>query len=152
MDILNKEQYLSKILLGIYDSANWLFDDDRWAGSEDTFIKLLNQNDFLFAYNESKVVGFLSYNSGIKGCVVITGLYVEKEFQNQGVAARLLANLICKLSNIEIYAEVMNNAPWAKDFYEKNGFNLMPKHKNLSEDLKKLINHNEWSCIYKKGG
>lgn len=69
--ILSKEQYLTIILLEIYDSANWLFNDPRWLGSDETFLPLLEDNEFLLAYEGSRAVEFLSYHKKCRGYNVI---------------------------------------------------------------------------------
>jgi len=148
MTVISTEQYLSKILLEIYDSANRLFNDKRWKGSEETFLKLQEEGSVLFACSESKPVGFLSYSTKICDCTVITGLYVTEEYQNKKIATGLMKALLNCRANKTIFAEVINNAVWAKNFYEKHNFNIISKDYCLSEELKQIINHNPWSCIY----
>ena len=133
MKIANKEQYLAEILLSIYDSANTLFNDERWNGSEDIFLKLIAENELLLAYCESDVVGFITYNNSVKGYLIITGLYVKKDYQKRGIASNLLYALIENISDTKVMAEVINNATWAKNFYEKNDFSIIPKEQDIAK-------------------
>jgi ribosomal protein S18 acetylase RimI-like enzyme len=146
--IISKNQYLAKILLEIYDSANWLFNDSRWLGSDETFLPLLDDNEFLFAYDGSQVVGFLSYHKKCRGHIVITGLYVIKDFQNKGVASGLMAELKHVSADETLVAKVMKTAEWARSFYQKHGFCAVDKNSPISDELSGFIKHNEWSEIY----
>jgi len=148
MMVINKEKYLSKILLEVYDSANWLFNDERWNGSEENFLKLLNENEIILACNDTNVVGFLSYFE-TSGYAVISGLYVKKENQKAGIASALIENLIDNLSAKIVFAEVMVNALWARSFYEKYKFELVSKQYELPSELKSFVGHNDWSFVYK---
>jgi ribosomal protein S18 acetylase RimI-like enzyme len=139
----------SKILLNIYDSANLIYNDERWRGSEDIFSRMIADDEILFAYDENKEAsGFLSYNTENAGYVVVTGLYVSQEFQGKGIASRLMEQLKAASGGAVILAEIINNAEWAKNFYAKHGFVTVGEDYPLSDDLKKLIDHNKWSCIH----
>lgn len=122
IETISRCKLLPALLLKVYDSANWLYNDARWAGKIETFVELASENSIILAHYESEVVGFLSYKRG-NGFVVLTGLYVIKHYQQKGVASLLLSNFKSTLSQAVIYAEVMDNAKWAIDFYQKHDFN-----------------------------
>jgi len=150
MTVITKNQYLSHVLLEIYDSANWLFNDARWLGNEKTFLPLLEDNEFLFVCDGSRAVGFLSYHKKCRGHVVITGLYVVKDFQNKGAASVLMAELKQASVGLALVAKVMKTAEWARNFYQKHGFSVVDKNSPIHSDLSGFIKHNEWSEIYQK--
>ncbi|MCL2169064.1 MAG: GNAT family N-acetyltransferase [Defluviitaleaceae bacterium] len=148
MSIFDIDKINPKTVLSIYDSANWLYDDPRWKGSEDIFEALSQTSKFLTAQDEEEIAGFLSY-CALDDCIIITGLYVPQEHQRKGIASALLEGLLLAHPNRPVFAEVINTALWAKKFYEKHGFCELPKSRALPENAKAHINHNPWSCVYK---
>jgi len=152
MKIANKDQYMSRVLLDVYDSANWLYNDERWLGSDDTFLPLLAENEFLFALDGAKIMGFLSYQPMCQGSIKLTSLYVAKDCQNKGVASCLMDELKSSMTGISIIACVINNATWARNFYEKHGFALLAKDWRIPDEMQQFIRHEEWSCLYARFG
>lgn len=55
--------------------------------------------------------------------VQLSSLYVKREYQRMGLGAKMLQYLEEQMQNNGIiFVKVLNNAPWAKNFYCKNGY------------------------------
>lgn len=91
-------------------------------------------NCLLIATNEDSVTGYIfvkrieSETSDI--VVLIDGLYVEKEYRNQGIASSLIDSALawCKENSINaVKIKVMTNNENALKLYQKYGFNELSK-------------------------
>jgi ribosomal protein S18 acetylase RimI-like enzyme len=145
---MSSNQILPQILLEVYDSANWLHNDDRWLGSKETFIGLLKNNDVLLAYDNFSVIGFLSFIKQSSEFTVITGLYVSKEHQSKGVADSLMSYFNDNIGITPVYAEIVDNAIWAVKFYSKHNFIVVEKDFIFPDKLKMIIHRAKGTTLW----
>lgn len=138
MNLIFKDECTAFELLKIYDSANWLYNDDRWKGSLEAFEDLIKSNQILLACDEFSAIGFLAFKR-IEAAVIVTGLYVAKEYQGKGVATLLFSEFNAKNVDLKTIAEVVNGASWAIDFYKKHGFELIEPGSHLLNDVRESL-------------
>jgi len=148
MKVKNKEQYLAKVLLDIYDSANSLYEDEKRLGSEDSFYEIVREHEILLAFDDTGTIGYLSYNKTDEKHTLISGLYVTRECQNTGVAGRLINDLKDASPGCVLWAKVLKNAAWAKDFYLKHGFELISDDSPLSYELGQPVKNEPWALLF----
>ena len=148
MDIIDEQQYIARILLSIYDSANCLFNEEKRLGDEDTFSKLLSENELILTTVDLKAVGFLTYNSVNSKYIEISGLYVSQEHQNSGVASAMMDKLKTLGGNRTLFSKVLNNAPWAKNFYMKHKFVPISENHDFFRDVPSFSNNINRSTVF----
>ena len=112
----------------IDDWSWWHKDTDRWA-------KRINEQYFIIAKLNNKIIGF----SSLATDGYLDLMFVHKDFQGQGVAKALLTDIENKASlqqNDLIYSEVSITA---KGFFEKHGFKVEKQQLKKSRK-KELVN------------
>lgn len=81
---------------------------------------------FLGAYKNDMIVGMLGTRGGH-----ISLLFVDSDYQNQGIATALLSEYFHNIKSMCIKRITVNSSPYAVSFYRKLGF------KSISERIKK---------------
>lgn len=97
----------------IDDWSSWYKDTDKWA-------ERINEQYFIVAKLDNKVVGF----SSLATDGYLDFMFVHKDLQGQGIAKALLTEIENKAfiqQNDLIYSDVSITA---KGFFEKNGFDV----------------------------
>ena len=84
--------------------------------------------------DNNKIIGFIDY-SVIYERAEINYIYVLDFYQRQGIATKLLNNMLSSLKNVlNITLEVNENNTKAINFYKKNGFEIVSKRSNYYKD------------------
>ncbi|MDY6775781.1 MAG: GNAT family N-acetyltransferase [Halobacteria archaeon] len=65
--------------------------------------------------------------------VAVRRLYVVPDFQRQGIGTSLLRHCLDSNPNRDVYTVTWKDAPWAVEFYEKNGFENLGVQPELVE-------------------
>ncbi|MDL2244062.1 GNAT family N-acetyltransferase [Parabacteroides sp. OttesenSCG-928-J18] len=113
----------------IDDWSSWHKDTDRWTEE-------IEEQYFIVAIFDGVIVGFASLAEN----GYLDFMFVHKNFQGQGIASLLLAELEKKAKeqkNQKIYSEV---SVTAKTFFEKHGFVVEKKQLKKSRE-KELENY-----------
>ena len=121
----------------IDDWSSWYKDTDKWA-------ERINEQYFIVAKLDNKVVGF----SSLATDGYLDFMFVHKDLQGQGIAKALLTEIENKASiqqNDLIYSDVSITA---KGFFEKNGFDVEKQQLKKSKK-KELINFRMTKTIQK---
>jgi len=105
--------------------------------------KIYNNAIHFCAFDNHKLIGFLAsyFNHPLKKFGYITTLSVTLEYQNKGIASKLLNEAFCYavLNNFNrIRLEVHKNNLNAIDFYKKKGFEFI-EEKKLSYIMEAII-------------
>lgn len=84
-----------------------------------------------FGWEErGKLVGVMGFQP-IKDVTLIRHAYVLPDCQRKGVGTRLLDHLKLMAKTKELLVGTWADAIWAIDFYQKNGFKVMPNKDEL---------------------
>lgn len=121
----------------IDDWSSWYKDTDKWA-------ERINEQYFIVAKLDNKVVGF----SSLATDGYLDFMFVHKDLQGQGIAKALLTEIENKAfiqQNDLIYSDVSTTA---KGFFEKNGFDVEKQQLKKSKK-KELINFRMTKTIQK---
>lgn len=121
----------------IDDWSSWYKDTDKWA-------ERINEQYFIIAKLDNKVVGF----SSLATDGYLDFMFVHKDLQGQGIAKALLTEIENKAfiqQNDLIYSDVSITA---KGFFEKNGFDVEKQQLKKSKK-KELINFRMTKTIQK---
>lgn len=121
----------------IDDWSSWYKDTDKWA-------ERINEQYFIVAKLDNKVVGF----SSLATDGYLDFMFVHKDLQGQGIAKALLTEIENKAfiqQNDLIYSDVSITA---KGFFEKNGFDVEKQQLKKSKK-KELINFRMTKTIQK---
>ena len=121
----------------IDDWSSWYKDTDKWA-------ERINEQYFIVAKLDNKVVGF----SSLATDGYLDFMFVHKDLQGQGIAKELLTEIENKAfiqQNDLIYSDVSITA---KGFFEKNGFDVEKQQLKKSKK-KELINFRMTKTIQK---
>lgn len=151
MIIQTDSQEYADTFAAVYNSANTLFDDNgQYDVTGEIFLPQLKNDENFIYLDEKEVVGFMSFH-----CYgqynELTSLYVKSEFQNRGIGERLMHHFEQKIKPGTLaLVKVLNNAPWALNFYKKHKFTFLDDE--MTEILKALgIIEKPWERIlYKK--
>jgi RimJ/RimL family protein N-acetyltransferase len=112
----------------IEDWSSWWKDHDKW-------IEKIQEQHFIIAKKDVKMVGF----SSIAPDGYLDFMFTHKEYQGQGIATKLLHQIERKAlqqGNETIYSDVSITA---KSFFEKNGYTVEKQQLKKSRN-KELIN------------
>jgi len=110
----------------IDDWSSWYTAIDKWA-------ERVNEQYFIVAKKDGKIVGF----SSLAKDGYLDFMLVHKDFQGQGIAKTLLTNIENKAfiqQNELIYSDVSITA---KGFFEKHGFDV--ERQQLKKSKKKAL-------------
>ncbi|WP_375580684.1 GNAT family N-acetyltransferase [Marivirga tractuosa] len=113
----------------IDDWSSWHTDIDKWK-------KRVNEQYFIVAKLDDKIVGF----SSLATDGYLDLMFVHKDFQGHGIAKALLTDIKNKASiqqNDLIYSDVSITA---KGFFEKHGFEVEKQQLKKSKK-KELVNY-----------
>jgi|GEM_PF-3772307 len=147
MTIKTKTEYLSKTLLDIYDSANSISENNR-KGNEDLFYEIAQEHEILLAGNAGNISGWLSYTINARKQAFISGLYVAREHQRKGIAGQLMNELKGCAPDCVLWAKVLKNSAWAREFYLKNGFAALDEDSVLSSELGQPVKDEPWALVF----
>jgi GNAT superfamily N-acetyltransferase len=79
-----------------------------------------------FGWHEgSKLVGVMGFQP-IKDVTLIRHAYVLPEYQGKGIGTRLLDHMKVRTRTKHLLVGTWADASWAVNFYQKQGFTLMP--------------------------
>lgn len=97
-------------------------------------ITVLNSTIICLAFLDNKIIGAVRSLSDLSRHGIIVDLFVENEFQGNGIGTKLLENIIIELlshgvATISLTTEP--NRPSLLEFYKKNGFEPVPGSINL---------------------
>lgn len=82
----------------------------------------------------NRIIGFIDY-SVLYERAEINYIYVLEPYQRQGIASKLIDNMLSSLKDvINITLEVNENNIKAINFYKKNGFEIVSKRANYYKD------------------
>lgn len=146
----DKESYI-KDMADIYNSANLLFSEKERgaAATPDLFWRQWEQDEnYLYVDEKNEVKGFMPYKEYETYCE-LTSLYIRLECQNEGIGARLLLYFEEKCSGKCKIIDVLNNAPWALRFYQKNGYAVITDEVIESHSTMNMKRH-PWSTVLYK--
>jgi GNAT superfamily N-acetyltransferase len=89
------------------------------------------RNIAFFGWEETgKLAGVMGFQP-IKDVTLIRHAYVLPSYQRKGVGSRLLDHLKLMTRTKELLVGTWADASWAIDFYQKQGFRLMPNKEEL---------------------
>ena len=150
---ITDEKY-AEVFVDIYNSANTLFEPSaRGIATADLFARQIKEDEnFAKTSDCGKILAFLSYRRHT-GCFEISSLYVRREYQKKGTGRMLLQYFEEQVpDNGIIFVKVLKNAPWAQDFYRRNGYVLADAEmRELAASF--AIAEKPWSMVlYKKCG
>lgn len=118
-----------------------LFPENARRDADETIFYKQLAEDHNFVYlNGEDVCGFVSYHK-FMGYDEITSLYVKKDMQRMKVGHHLLAFVENQIrgdrdtmsDGTDVIIKVLNNAPWALDFYRKHGYTALQNGHSLAE-------------------
>lgn len=103
--------------------------------SEDEWQNEIKNNIVYVIKKDDKVVGSVSYEKKSKNHVYISGLVVDSQFQNQGIARQALVLILSELENIKRIDLVTHpdNHPALK-LYQSLGFIIESRQENYFGD------------------
>lgn len=103
---------------------------EYWIENFDMVKQMLPSAD-VFVFEERNIIkGFI----GVVGQNYIAGLFVKKEYQNEGVGQRLIE--YCKFEYEYLKLDVFIKNKKAVNFYQKNDFIVLGK--SIHEDTKEM--------------
>lgn len=146
----DKESYI-KDMAEIYNSANLLFSEKERgvAATPDLFWRQWEQDEnYLYVDEKNEVKGFMSYKE-YGTYYELTSLYIRLECQKEGIGSKLLEYFEKQSSGKCKVIDVLNNAPWALRFYQKNEY--VPITDEVIQKLSTTnIERHPWSTILYK--
>lgn len=101
------------------------------ANNKDAWLKKIYEQYFLCAFTENELTGFASLDK--KGYLDL--MYVNKDWQERGVASELykeLEGFALKINLGKIYSDVSITA---KPFFEKQGFELVTEQRKMIGEI-----------------
>lgn len=139
----------AEIFALIYNSSNTLFPlNERCDADEKIFYEQLAEDTNFVYTDDSGICGFVSYHKS-KEYYEITSLYVKRDYQRMGIGHSLLSYVENQIPSRQYtIIKVLNNAYWAMDFYQKNGYTFL--HNNQFLVKKWNITENPWEKILYK--
>lgn len=106
-------------LLSLYHDAGWS------AYTRDPQLlkmALVQSLEVITAWADERLVGLVRCIGDGLTILYIQDILVLKEYQNQGVATRLLEKVLLKYRDVRQKVLLTEDAPDVRHFYEKNGF------------------------------
>lgn len=134
-----EEKDLEKIMEIWLDSnikAHHFIDKNYWKENFEFVKSLIPQSEVYIFEKEKEICGFI----GVAEQNYIAGIFVKEIYQGQGVGKKLLDFI--KTLKTELYLNVYDKNIRAKNFYFKNGFELLEE--KISENEKDLLLI--WKC------
>jgi GNAT superfamily N-acetyltransferase len=107
--------------------------DDRYHEpymTKEELQKEMNGMTFFGWEEKRRLVGVMGFQP-IKDVTLIRHAYVLPDRQGRGIGTRLLAHLKQLTNSKQLLVGTWADATWAIEFYEKQGFVLMPDKDNL---------------------
>jgi GNAT superfamily N-acetyltransferase len=107
-----------------------LIPDDRWKEpyiSAQELKKEIDDGVKFFGYKENTTILGVMGIQHIKDITLIRHAYVTPKYQNKGIGKKILKHLITLTKTTEILVGTWEDATWAINFYEKQGFLLVSK-------------------------
>ncbi len=89
--------------------------------------KELERGVEFYGWFEGDVLAAVMGIQPVKDVTLIRHAYVLTSHQRRGLGEKLLNHLVGLAKTQEIYVETWTAARWAVQFYQKNGFELIPK-------------------------
>lgn len=100
---------------------------------KDYFINMINNENILFLYKNNNInLGYI-FAKKIDDGYLIDGLYVDKNYRNNGIATKLLKRInkeIYSLGNYQIFIYVVKENTVAVDLYKNLGFTIIEEVDN----------------------
>lgn len=92
---------------------------------EEELLREINSMTFFGWEDGGKLVGVMGFQP-IRDVTLIRHAYVLPDYQGKGIGTRLLNHLKRMTSTRHLLVGTWADATWAIDFYQKQGFKLMP--------------------------
>lgn len=103
-----------------------LYNDVQWyAYTKDMELlqQALSQSlEVLTAWDEDQLVGLIRIIGDGLTIIYIQDILVMNDYQNRGIATRLMAHILDKYKDVRQKVLLTEEAPDVRHFYEKNGF------------------------------
>lgn len=133
-------------LMSIYDSANQLFcKEDRADADLDTFYKMLDESNVYIMYEDIQMpIAFMAFVEKEKYTEMIA-LYIKTEYQRIGLGQEFISYFekLNTGNNRILIIRALKNAPWALQFYKKNGYKEIGHKMAIELNMKE----HPWSII-----
>lgn len=115
----NRASEIFEVLTAVYGTSPWNLDQ--------IIADLEQENtDYFFEYINGELAGFLSIQN-LVGELEITNIAVQKSYQRQGIARRLMEQLDERLETV--FLEVRESNLPAQTLYQKYGFEIVGRRK-----------------------
>lgn len=106
-------------LLNLYHDAGW----SAYTRDPELLKKALVQSlEVITAWEDESLAGLVRCVGDGLTILYVQDILVLKEYQNQGVATRLLEKVLLKYRDVRQKVLLTEDAPDVRHFYEKNGF------------------------------
>lgn len=127
---LSKLDSIMKIWIDTNIDAHNFIQKEYWINNYDLVKQMLPLAD-IYIFEENNVVkGFIGVIEGN----YIAGLFVEKEYQREGIGQKLID--YCKSKYLLLKLDVFIKNKNAVNFYYKNGFKVLDEH--FSEEANEI--------------
>ena len=100
--------------------------------SKEELLREMEVMTFFGWTDNGKITGVMALQR-VKDITLIRHAYVLPAFQNQGIGTKLLNHLKSMTKTKDLLVGTWADATWAVDFYQKQGFKLMPDKDRLLE-------------------
>ena len=97
---------------------------------KDYFINMINKENILLLYKDKEISKGYVFAKKWEDGYLINGLYVDVNFRNQGIATKLMKEIIKQLKNNLIYLVVLKANEKAFNLYQKLGFAVISDANN----------------------
>lgn len=106
-------------LLNLYLDAGW----SAYTRDSDLLKRALAQSlEVITAWEDERLVGLVRCVGDGLTILYVQDILVLEEYQNKGVATRLLEKVLLKYKDVRQKVLLTEDAPDVRYFYEKNGF------------------------------
>ncbi len=89
---------------------------------KDYFINMINKENILLLYKDKEISKGYVFAKKWEDGYLINGLYVDSNFRNQGIATKLMTEIMKQLKDNLIYLIVLKENEKAFNLYQKLGF------------------------------
>lgn len=103
-----------------------LYDDVKWTAYTNDLVKLkqaVSQSlAVISAWNNGELIGLIRVVGDGLTIIYIQDILVLERYQNQGIATKLMEQILHKYESVRQKVLLTEEAPDVRRFYEKNGF------------------------------
>ena len=122
--IANNKTIDSEQLKSLYNDVGW----SAYTNDLEMLQRALLQSlDVLTAWDGNKLVGLIRIVGDGLTIIYIQDILVLNEYQNQGIASRLMQDILKKYETVRQKVLLTEEAPDVRHFYEKQGFQSCDK-------------------------